>query len=217
MIRPLIVFTFAIILQSATAIAQSPTPTPATRRPTLDQFGLSNGVFASNGSTSSPADGTTLKTQYVDQGTYDILIAVVEKSEFLGAELSRVLNDKVDISPTSKFRKYFEHNLEGLFNVSAVQRSGQFGGAGIKSDELSNLLQQNEKTIFEILAVLNTDAEEYARYSKEIRSASEKYGVPLLKTPVDGMLLDKPALLKAMMARMNSNYARVKKSMVVSK
>ncbi len=131
------------------------------------------------------------------------------------AELLRELSDNVDITPSSPFRKYFEHHIEGIMHVSEVQRTGKFGGAGIKSGDLTKLLQQNERAVVEILAVLDAGPEEYVRFSKELNGVSEKYGVPLKESPAAGTRLDKPALLKAMMARMNSNYARIKKQMAV--
>lgn len=222
MIRLFIFLTFILILQNGCTVAQSttsafPSPTPSSQRPTLDQFGLSNGVFANTKSTASTADTKPTKVEYIDQNTYETLIVLIEKSEFLEAELSRVLSDNVDISPSSRFRKYFEHNIGGLINVSEVQRTGMFGGEGIKNGELTKLLQKNEETIDEIITVLNTGPEEYAQYSKELNGVSEKYGVPLLEIPSAGTRLDKPALLKAMMARLNANYARVKKQMAVRK
>ncbi|MGB7207653.1 MAG: hypothetical protein WBD27_03235 [Pyrinomonadaceae bacterium] len=211
----------AVIVLSGTSIAQStttaPSPTPATKRPMLDQFGLSTGVFA-NGSTASTANAKPVtKVEYVDQHIFETLIVLIEKSEFMEAELLRVLSDNVDITPSSRFRKYFEHHIGGLMNGSEVQRTGIFGGEGIKSGEITKLLQQNEKTIEEIFAVLDVGPAEYARFSKELNDVSEKYGVPLLESPSAGTRLDKPALLKAMMARMNSNYARFKKQMAVRK
>lgn len=206
------------IAQSTTSASPSPTPKPATRRPMLDQFGLSGGVFANTGSTASTATAEPVtKVEYVAESTFETLSVLIEKSEFMEAELLRVLSGNVDISPSSRFRKYFEHHIEGIMNVSEVQRTGRFGGAGIKSGELTKLLQQNEKTALEILAVLDAGPEEYARFSNELNGVSEKYGVPLLESPSAGTRLDKPALLKAMMARMNSNYARVKKQMAVRK
>jgi hypothetical protein len=222
MIRLFIILTLAAVT-SGTSIAQSttsasPSPTPAVRRPALDQFGLSTGVFANTGSTASTATAEPVtKVEYVDQHIFETLIVLIEKSEFMEAELLRVLSDNVDISPSSRFRKYFEHHIGGLINVSEVQRTGMFGGEGIKNGDLTKLLQKNEETIDEIIAVLNTGPEEYAQYSKELNGVSEKYGVLLLETPSAGTRLDKPALLKAMMARLNANYARVKRQMAVRK
>lgn len=219
MIRLFIVFTHAIILLSSGAIAQpTASPTPATVRPMLDQFGLSTGVFANTGSTASTATAEPLtKVEYVDESIFGSLNVLIEKSEFMEAELLRVLQDNVDISPTSRFRKYFEHQIVGILNVSAIQRTGSFGGAGMRGGELTKLLQQNERTAVEILAVLDAGPAEYARFSKDLGGVSKKYAVSLLERPSAGTTLDKPALLKAMMARMNSNYARVKKQMAMSK
>lgn len=223
MIRLFNILTLAIILGSGCAIAQStttvsPSPTPTTKRATLDQFGLSNGVFANKESTVSPANAEPVtKVEYVDQNTFDNLLVLIEKSEFMEAELLRVLSNNVDISPSSRFRKYFEHHIEGIMYVSEVHRTGGFGGKGIKNGDLTKLLQQNERTVFELLHILDAGPAEYAQFSKELNGVSEKYGVPLLESPSAGTRLDKPALLKAMMARMNSNFARVKKQMAVRK
>lgn len=184
----------------------------------FDQFGLSTGVFANTGPAASTAASEPIaKVEYVDESTFETLSVLIEKSEFMEAELLRVLSDNVDISPSSRFSKYFEHHIVGIRHVSEVQRTGRFGGAGIKSGELTKRLQQIEKTAVEIVAVLDAGPEEFARFSEELNGVSEKYGVPLLESPSAGTRLDKPALLKAMMARMNSNYARVKKQMAVTK
>lgn len=214
----ILVLSITSIAQSTTSASPTPTPKPAPRRPMLDQFVLSTGVFANTGSTTPTATAEPVtKVEYVDESTFEILMVLIEKSEFMEAELLRVLNDNVDISPSSRFRKYFEHQIEGIMNVSEVQRTGRFGGTGIKTGELTKLLQQNERTALEILAVLDAGPEEYARFSNELNVVSRKYGVPLLEGPSAGTRLDKPALLKAAMARMNSNYARVKKQMAVRK
>lgn len=224
MVRPLIIFTFAIVLLSSSSTAQSttsaspspsPTPTPATRRPTLDQFGLSTGAFAGPASTANAE--TTAKTEYVDQETFDAISQVIEKSKFMEAELLKALRENVDISPTSRFPRYFERDFLSLMTISEAQRTGRFGGAGIKDGDITKLLQQNEQTAFEIVGVLYTDAGIYSRFSGEVDAITEKYGVPLLAKSADGMRLDKPALLKAMMARINASYARVKKQIAVRK
>ena len=214
MTRLFIIFTLAIILQSGYTIAQSTTsasppstPKPVTQRPMLDQFGLSTGVFANTGSTASTATAEPItKVEYVDESTFDTLRQMIESSEFMESELLGVLRDNVDISPSSRFRKYFEHHIEGIMNVSEVQRTGSFGGAGIKSGDLTQLLKQNERSALEILAVLDVGPTEYARFGKDLNGVSEKYGVPMLETASAGTRLDKPTLLKAMMARMNGIY-----------
>lgn len=214
----MMVLSSAMLAQSVPSASPSPTPKPATRRPMLDQFGLSKGVFANTGSTAPTGTAEPLtKVEYVDESIFEILVVLKEKSEFMEAELLRILSDKVDISPSSRFRKYFEHHIEGSMHVSEAERTGGFGGAGIKSVELTKLLQLNERTGLEILAVLGAGPEEYARFSNELNGVTTKYGVPLLESPSAGTRLDKPALLKAMMARINSNYVRVKNLMAVRK
>ena len=214
----IMVLSITSIAQSTTSASPSPTPKPASRRPMFDQFGLSTGVFANTGPAASTAASEPIaKVEYVDESTFETLSVLIEKSEFMEAELLRVLSDNVDISPSSRFSKYFEHQIEGILHVSVLQRTGQFGGAGIKSGDLTNLLEQNERTAVEILAVLDTRPADYARFGKQIKDVSEKYGVPLLESPSAGLRLDTPTLLKAMMARMNGNYARVKKQMAVRK
>ena len=214
----IMVLSITSIAQSTASTSPSPTPKPATRRPMLDQFGLSTGVLANTGSAALTATAEPIaKVEYVDESTFETLSVLIEKSEFMETELLRVLSDNVDISPSSRFRKYFEHHIEGIMNVSEVQRTGSFGGAGIKSGDLTKLLQQNERTALEILAVLDAGSAEYARFNRELNGVSEKYAVQLLESPSAGTRLDKPTLLKAMMARMNSNYARVKKQMAVRK
>ena len=217
-IQFLIILTLSLILQNGCAVAQStasasPPSSPAAKRTALDQFGLSTGAFSNGPKTSTADSEPPTKVEYVDQQIFETLNVVIEKSEFLEGELLRVLSDNVDISPTSGFRKYFKHNIGGLLNVSEVQRSGVYGGKGIKSGNITKLMIQNEKTIDEILTVLDTGPEEYARFGKELDGVSEKYGVALLKSPSAGTRLNKPALLTAMMRRINSNYSLVKKQM----
>ena len=225
MFRLFIIFAFVTIALSGTAIAQTaaetlpsptPAPTPVKRRPMLDQFGT--GAFANIGATSPTSSAEPItKLEYIDQDTFEILVALTEKAEFLETELRRALGENVDISPSSRFRKYFDHHIEGILNVSAMQRTGSLGGAGIKSGELTKLLLQNEKSCIEILAVLDAGAAEYARFSKELNGVSVKYGIPLLENASSETRLDKPMLLKKIMAQMNTNFARVKRQMAVKK
>ena len=214
----------AIMVLSSTSIAQSttpasptPTPKPATRRPTLDQFGLSTGVFANSGKTvSTENEQPVAKVEYVDQGTFHTIRQMIESSKFMEVELLYLLSNNVNISPGSGFAKEFQGNIVNNTTVGEAC-DGSFSGASIKGGELAKLLQQNEKIASEIVAVLDAGPAEYAQFSKELNSVSEKYGVALLASPSVGTRLDKPALLKTMMARMNSNYARVKKQMAVRK
>jgi hypothetical protein len=220
MIRQITIFSFAIALLGGYTVAQSPSSSPSpmpAQRPTLDQFGLSNGVFA-KGEPTAPTDGKTANTvEYVDQSTFDILNQLAEKSKFLALELTRALKENVDVSPPSRFRKIFAHHVEGIMHVSEAQRSGRFGGKGIKSGELSKLLVQNERTVFEILHVLDAGAAEYEQFSEELNGVSERYGVRLLDIPLAGTRLDKPVLLSAMMARLNGTFANIKRKMAVLK
>ncbi|HMT06461.1 MAG TPA: hypothetical protein PKA82_00550 [Pyrinomonadaceae bacterium] len=196
--------------------AITPTPTTAASRSTNDQLGRNNGVKTISevkpSTVSSVHDG---KVEYVDGAIFNTINSIIEKSEFLEKELIRALDSDVDVSSSSQFRRYFEHNIGGLLNVSQVQRSGAFGGKGIKSGELSKQLEQNEKTIDEILAVLGSGTNEYVRFAKELNGISEKYGVPLLEESSAETRLNKPMLLKAMMARLNSRYALIKNQMAV--
>jgi hypothetical protein len=212
----------AIMVLSSTSIAQStttasPSPTPVTKRPMLDQFGLSNGVFANKESTASTANAEPVtKVEYVDQSTFDNIRQMIEISEFMEVEMLYLLRNNVDISPASGFAKEFQ-SIIVILNVSEADCSGRFGLEGIKSGELTKLLQQNERIASEFVTVLNTGPAEYTRFTKKLNGVSERYGVPLLENPSAGMRLDKPALLKAMMALINANYALVKKQMAVRK
>jgi hypothetical protein len=206
------------IAQSTTSASPSPTPKPATRRPTLDQFGLSNGVFANKESTASTANAEppVSKVEYVDQGTFDTIRQMIETSEFMEVELLYLLSNSANISPGSAFAKEFQRSI--VINTTVGEAcDGSFSGESIKSGELTKLLQQNEKIASEIVAVLDAGSEEYARFSKELNGVAEKFGVPLLENSSAGTRLNRPALLKAMMAKINANYARVKKQMAVRK
>ena len=221
MIRLFVILTLAAVTSGA-VIAQStttasPSPTPATPRPMLDQFGLSTGVFANSGKTASTENERPVaKVEYVNQSTFDTIRALIEISEFVEVEMLYLMRNNIDISPASTFAKDLQRNMVVIVNFSE-ECSGRSGWEDIKSGELTRLLQQNERIASEIVTVLNAGPAEYARFSKELNGVSEKYGVPLLDSQSAGMRLDKPALLKAMMAKINANYARVKKQMAVSK
>lgn len=221
MIRVFIILTLAAVT-SGTVVAQSatstsPTPKPAEQRPTLDQFGLSTGVFANSGKTVSTGNEQPVaKVEYVDQSTFDNISQMIEISEFMEVEMLYLLRNNVDTSPASGFAKEFQSMIV-ILNVSEADCNGRFGLEGIKSGELTKLLQENERIASEFVTVLNTGPAEYTRFTKKLNSVSEGYGVLLLENPSAGTRLDKPALLKAMMAKINANYARVKKQMAVRK
>jgi len=204
-----------------TTPSPSPTPKPQPRRPGLDQFGLSSGVFSrsSAGLNGSGTEAEPVTKEVVDADTFDTMMVVIEKSEFMEAELRRVLiaEPGVDMSAGSQFTKYFVHQVVGLMHVSSVQRDGRFGAPGIRSGQISRLLEGNEGVAHDISAVLSTNSLQYARYPARFDAISEKYGVPLLVSPVHGTLLDRPALLRVMMARMNANFARLKRIMTARK
>lgn len=227
MLRASIIAGLLTIMLGSMAFGQAsptpmPLPTPAKRRPMLDQFDV--GVFA-NSRPPGPATQSAVsappspapKSELVDQATYDMVTALIEKSAFLGTELERVLRSGEDIAPSSRFRKYFEHQIEGLLSVSSIQRTGAFGSEGISSPGLADLMKRNERTAVELFAVLDVGPTEYARFTKEMNTVSAKYGVPLLDSPPAVFALDRRALLKAMMAEMNRNYAEIKRRMAVAK
>lgn len=201
MIQNLLILAFAIVLLAGCSVAQtqstpSPSPTTIVRRPPLDQFGVSNGVTVNGASTPSTVEKKrVVRVAYVDQNTFDIVSQLIDKSAFLETELSRVLGENVDISPSSRFKKYFEHNIVGIMHVSEVQRTGKFGGEGIKNSELNKMLLQNEQTVADILDILNTSQEEYEQSNK----------------------LDKPSMLKAKMAQLNQTFSSVREQMAVKR
>lgn len=209
-----------VIAAGCSALAQSPppaspapSPKPATR-PALDQFGLSSGVFANKArSNADDDDAAPGSIEFVDQETFVILSQMVEKSKFMEGELLKALSNNVDVSPPSAFTKYFLHHVVGLAHVSEVQRTGRFGGPGIKDGGITKLLMLNERAILEIDAVLRAGPAEYARFRKELNAVTEKYGVPLLEHELNGTLLDKPELLRVIVSRINTNFARLKKKM----
>jgi hypothetical protein len=228
MLRVTIILVLAVASTTVSAIAQSaatPTPSPTpkqpARRPSLDQFGLSSGVFASSSSSGTDAKGNassaSLTKEYVDADTFEMINVVIDKSAFMEAELNRVLavEPGIDLSPGAPFTKYFLHHMVGLSNVSAVQREGTYGGQGIKSGRLTNLLKQNEGIVSEMAELMSVGAKE-SPDTKQL-AANEKSSVPLRPSTSDGILVDKAALLKAMMSRINSNYALVKQIMAVRK
>lgn len=212
----LLVLPSAAIAQESSTSPQ-PTPRPAVRRPGLDQFGLSSGVLSGTQSGEASASARAIPTEKVDESTYEIISQVTEKSRFMEGELLRALQGNVDISPNSKFHKYFMHHVGGLGHVISVQRTGEFGGAGIKPGEITRILQENERTILEIDAVLSAGAAEYAQFKAVLDTIAKKYGVAMMSDLSGGTPLNKPELLKVMMSRINSNFSTVKKSMVVGK
>ncbi|HQU91653.1 MAG TPA: hypothetical protein PLK77_05110 [Pyrinomonadaceae bacterium] len=227
MLRLAIALTLFLTLISGAAIAQttpsgspSPTPKPQARRPGLDQFGLSNGVFSRSSGDANPdasANAAPVTKEFVDADTFDTITVLIEKSEFMEAELKRVLTREpdVDMSAGSPFTQYFLHNMIGLTFVSLARRDGRIGSPGIKTGQITKLFRDNEGLVYEMSAVLGTSSTQYARSRPRYDAIAEKYGVPLLATPVHGTLLDRPALVRVLMARVNANFARVKKIMTV--
>jgi len=209
--------------QPAPVPESTPVPKPSVKRRGLDQFGLSSGAFSTNTPANANRDAAVglepVAKEYLDPSTFDIIVVSMEKSQFLEEELLRVLQREpgVDMSEGSPFSQYCLRHIVGVMHVSAVQRSGKFGGAGIRPGQITKILEEIENTIHEISAVLGSSPAAYARQRTHMNAISERYGVAIPTSPTSDIPLDKPTLLKLMMAKINGNYARLKRTMAVKK
>jgi len=84
---------FSQTTPSATA-DPSPTPKPATKRRTFDQFDLSNGSRLISGSSTLDGYGTPTTVEQVDQGLFDTISQISESALFLEWELAKALEPK---------------------------------------------------------------------------------------------------------------------------
>jgi hypothetical protein len=170
-------------------------------------------------SSSSTADGngTPAVTEAVDQGLYNTISQINESAVFLQAELASALAQNVEISAHSEFGKFFTHRMDGIMMLSETSRLDTLGMGGVKTDSNKKLLFQVQDSGNDIVQLVGIDAVGYTRFPKEWNVLAEKYNVPLLDTGPNTLRLDKPALLTAMMRRMTSDLAQLKRQLVVKK
>jgi hypothetical protein len=195
----------------------TPSPRPAAKRRTFDQFDLSNGIRLPSSSSTADGNGTPAVTEAVDQGLYNTINQINESAVFLQAELASALAQNVEISARSEFGKFFRHRMDGIMMLSETSRLDTLGMGGVKTDSNKKLLFQVQDSGNDIVQLVGIDAVGYTRFPKEWNVLAEKYNVPLLDTGPNTLRLDKPALLTAMMRRMTSDLAQLKRQLVVKK
>jgi len=217
---------FAIVLLAMTGIAQQPTPTPtepipapkpAVKRRTFDQFDLSNGGPLLSGSSIIESSEPPSTIEPVDQLLFDTINQIGESASFLQDELARALQQHAEISQNSQFGKFFIHRMNGIMNLSETHRFGLLGMPAVRSESNKKLLFLVQDTANDIVQVVAIGAEGYIQFPDGWNGVSQKYKVPLLETAPNGLKLDKPALLTAMMQRMMINIAQLKRQLVVKK
>jgi hypothetical protein len=215
----LVALSAAVFSQTASSPAPDPTPSPrpAAKRRTFDQFDLSNGIRLPSSTPSVYGDGAPAVAEPVDQGLFDTISQINESAVFLQGELASALEQKVEISARSQFGKFFTHRMDGIMMLSETSRLDTFGMGGVKTDSNKKLLFQVQDSGNDIVQLVAIDAAAYTRFPKEWNVLAEKYNVPLLDTGPNTLRLDKPALLTAMMRRMTSDLAQLKRQLVVKK
>jgi hypothetical protein len=226
MTRYLLSTLLIIVAVSASVFAQTtsspspdptPSPRPATKRRTFDQFDLSNGIRLPSSSSSADGNATPAVIEPVEQGLYDTINQINESAVFLQGELVSALAENVEISARSQFGKFFTHRMDGIMMLSETSRLDTFGMGGVKTESNKKLLFQVQDSGNDIVQLVAIDAAGYTRFPKEWNILTEKYNVPLLDTGPNTLRLDKPALLTAMMRRMTSDLAQLKRQLVVRK
>jgi hypothetical protein len=205
--------------QTASSPAPDPTPSsrPAAKRRTFDQFDLSNGIRLPSSSQTVAGDGTPAVAEPVAQGLFDTIDQINESAVFLQGELASALEQNVEISARSQFGKFFTHRMDGIMMLSETSRLDTLGLGGFKTESNKKLLFQVQDSGNDIVQLIGVDAVGYTRFPKEWNVLTEKYNVPLLDTGPNTLRLDKPALLTAMMRRMTSDLALLKRQLVVRK
>jgi len=101
--------------------------------------------------------------------------------------------------------------------LSETHRLDLLGLGAVKSEPNKKLLFQVQDSANDIIQVVAVEAGGYIRFSKEWNGLSDKYSVPLLDAEANALKLHKPALLKAMMRRMTTNLAQLKRQLMVKK
>jgi hypothetical protein len=195
----------------------TPSPRPAAKRRTFDQFDLSNGIRLPSSSSTADGNGTPAVTEAIDQDLYNTINQINESAVFLQGELASALAQNVEISARSEFGKFFRHRMDGIMMLSETSRLDTLGMGGVKTDSNKKLLFQVQDSGNDIVQLVGIDAVGYTRFPKEWNVLAEKYNVPLLDTGPNTLRLDKPALLTAMMRRMTSDLAQLKRQLVVKK
>lgn len=213
---PFLLFTISTTSAQSASTEPSPTPKPAAVRRTFDQFDLSNGPLSSSSSTVESYDQPTT-IEPVEQLLFDTINQIGESASFLQEQLDRAIKEHAEISQDSPFGRFFIHRMNGIMNLSETHRFGLLGMPAVKSEPNKKLLFLVQDTANDIVQVVAIGPEGYTQSPDGWNGVSAKYKVPLLETAPNGLKLDKPALLTAMMQRMTANISRLKRQLVVKK
>ena len=216
-----------ILVLTITAIAQEsttspsvpePTPKPAVKGRTFDQFDLNNGgPLLSSRSSANGYEAPAAVIEPVDQFLFDMINQIDESASFLQEQLAKAVNEHAAISQDSQFGKFFIHRMNGIMALSETHRSGLLGMPAVQSERNKKLLFLVQDAANDIVQVVAITPEGYSQFPEEWNRVSEKYKVPLLDNASNGLRLNKPVLLTSMVKRMNMNLAQLKRQMVVRK
>ena len=182
----------------------APTPKPAVKRRTFDQFDLSNGVR------SGPGTPSPTVIEFVDSQTYDGIARLVKYSASIETEYRS--SEGVTIDPSDHFEPYrvLGRKLPALYRISEMFLAGLLDQPVMTNAANIEMLKQNQQIIADLQMISNSSNLQMARNQPKLVPIAERYGAPTY--PVE-----KRPLMNAMFVRVNGNFSRLMSQVAVKK
>jgi hypothetical protein len=214
--RSILVVFVGLIVATATfaqdSSAPSPSPKPAAKRRTFDQFDLSDGVRVGGRSISDSTLSGPAVVETVDAQMYDGIKRMVEYA----SRIEQEYRDSAGVDPSDFFApdRVLERKLPALYRIAEMFRVGLLDQPTLKNPANTKLISDVQMTISEAMPVVGLAAEKFPDAEKNLAPFVERYGVQL---SYSGSVNEKRALLSAMIARINGDMSRLMNQVAVKK
>ncbi len=189
--------------------ANGGTGRPTVKRRSFDQFDLPGGLVLPKPVESPDRSADPLPAaEFVDQETYYGVLKMIEYAANVEKEYRATASIRHDPREYYSADNVLKRKSKALFNIIELYRTGLFG-SHLKSGQNRKLLEENQRIIGDIQAVYSLVAADKAR----LRVLAERY-LPT-KAKATETELEQSAILGAMLARLNENFALLKAGVVL--
>ncbi|HUR96723.1 MAG TPA: hypothetical protein VMZ26_01525 [Pyrinomonadaceae bacterium] len=212
-----------VIAQEAPAPSPQPTPRPAAKRRTFDQFDLSNGIrVGTSGSapiaTGAPRSGTV---ELVDERTYEGVRRLVEYVGKMGSEYRSKVTGQNYKPDDWQTLGALNREINAAYRITEMFREGLLDQTPLK-DPLNILLLEESQATLREAGNLATVSGGWAKNETMLAKMAIKYNAEQLADTENARQLSgaentRRAVLIAMLARLNANFAQLMSQIDVKK
>lgn len=197
--------------QTTTSTEPAPTPKPAVKRRTFDQFDLSNGIRVATSESASTEYGADKSgvVEFVDERTYDGVRRLVEYVREMDAEYRYAATSKPnDWVPLSTLNR----KLNATYKITEMFREGLLDQKPLKDPMNILLLEESQITLREALSTVAISGG-WSKNESMLGRMAVKYNAE----QAFGIENIRRAVVFAMLGRLNTNLGQLLGQIAVNK